>query len=50
MDNVSLRINFDQKDKAGKDPKVKALLHVEIRDKQINVVLFYLYFCSYSIK
>ena len=36
MENVSLRIIFDQKSKTKKNPKLKAMIHIEVRDKNTN--------------
>lgn len=36
MENLAMRIVFDQKGKAKKDPKKKAMIHIEVRDVVTN--------------
>ncbi|MDH6355532.1 hypothetical protein M2132_001877 [Dysgonomonas sp. PH5-45] len=36
METLTLRIVFDQKGKAKKDPKKKAMIHIEVRDTVTN--------------
>lgn len=36
MDTLSIRIVFDQKGQAKKNPKKKAMIYIEIRDKKTN--------------